>query len=315
MLSLIPPALGAAFSVADARRAGVGRSRLAGDDLRSPFWGIRAAPPPVDERPQDSVRRRAQAYASRMRQDEHFCLVAAAVLWHAPLPAYAFVEVDPNGCRTERRLDVGVILPARAPRGRAVLGRSTVPGMCSVRDEASMGLRLTSPASTWAMLGDLLTLEDLVVVGDHMVREPMREGDPPALCTVDELTAALAAGRRRGSRKLRAALDLVRTRSRSRQETRLRLAIIEAGFPEPDLNLPLIEDGRVMALIDLAYRARKVAIEYEGEQHLTDPEQWARDIRRYEMLALKGWHVIRVTKSDLGTGRADLIARIRAALA
>ncbi len=314
MLPSLPTALGDAFSVADARRAGVGRSRLAGDDLRSPFWGVRAAPPPVGERAEDSVRRRAHAYASRMRPDEHFCLIAAAVLWGAPLPAYAFVEVDRYGRRTERRLDVGVILPARAPRGRGVLGRSALPALCSVRDESSTGLRVTSPASTWAMLGELLTIEDLVVIGDHMVREPMRDGDPVALCTVEELDAALGAGRRRGRAKLRAAFDLIRARSRSRQETRLRLAIIEAELPEPELNWPLIQDGRVVALIDLAYRNSKVAIEYEGEQHLIDPEQWARDIRRYEMLAQLGWHVIRVTKSDLGKGRVELIARIRAAL-
>jgi hypothetical protein len=249
-----------------------------------------------------------------MRPHEHFCLVAAAVLWGAPLPDYVFIEVDRHGRRSERRLDVGVILPARAPRGRGVRGRSTLPGLCSVRDEASTGLRVTSPASTWAMLGELLTVEDLVAVGDHMVREPMREGDPPALCTVEELLAALDAGRRPGAAKLRRALKLVRTRSRSRQETRLRLAILSAGMAEPDLNWPLVESGRIVALIDLAYPARKVAIEYEGEHHLTDPEQWARDIRRYERLAQQGWRVIRVTKSDLTSGRTDLIARIRAAL-
>jgi hypothetical protein len=37
-----------------------------------------------------------------------------------------------------------------------------------------------------------------------------------------------------------------------------------------------------------------VAVEYDGEQHRTDPERYARDIARLEELQRKGWIVIRV---------------------
>jgi len=314
MRSQLPPGLRLPASVADARHAGVSRSRLAGTDLRAPFWGVRAVPVPAGEKLESSVVRRAEEYASRMRPGEHFCLVTASALWGAPLPASAFHTFGSEGERVERPLDVAVTLPARAPRGAGVRGRSTLARMSSVVIEPASGLRVTDPASTWTMMGERMGAGDLVVLGDFFVREPMRPGDPVALCTTDELAAALSAGRRKGAARLRAALPLVRTRSRSSQESRLRLLMLERGLPEPELNWALEEGGRVLALIDLAYPDRRVAIEYEGEHHLTDPEQWARDIRRYEMLAARGWRVIRVTKTDLTTGRAQLVARIRAAL-
>ncbi len=165
------------------------------------------------------------------------------------------------------------------------------------------------------MMGALLQRDDLVALGDALVREPMRSSDdPPALATIAELTAALEAGRRRGAAALREALPLVRTRSRSRKETQTRLLLLAAGLPEPSLNHPVVVEREVVALVDLAYPDRKVGIEYEGEQHLIDPRQWARDIRRYEMLADLGWRIIRVTASDLAQHRKEFAKRARAAL-
>lgn len=248
-----------------------------------------------------------------MRDCEFFCLVAAAVVWDAPLPSSVFHVRDGSNRRVERPLDVGVLLPSRASRARGVRGTSITAGMGSVRTEPASGLRATSPATTWAMMGDLLQRDDLVALGDAFVREPMRPGDPPALATIAELTAALEAGRRRGAATLREALSLVRTRSRSRKETETRLALLAAGLPEPSLNWPVIAQGRVVALIDLAYPEVRVGFEYEGEQHLTDPRQWARDIRRYEMLADLGWRIVRVTRSDLARYRTQFAGRARAA--
>lgn len=248
-----------------------------------------------------------------MRDCEFFCLVAAAVLWGAPLPSSVFHIRDGSNRRVERPLDVGVLLPSRASRARGVRGTSIAAGMGSVRTEPASGLRATSPATTWAMMGALLRRDDLVSLGDAFVREPMRPGDPPALATIAELMAALEAGRRRGAATLREALSLVRTRSRSSKETETRLVLLAAGLPEPSLNWPVVVNGRVVALVDLAYPERKVGFEYEGEQHLTDARQWARDIRRYEMLTDFGWRIIRVTKSDLGEHRAPFVERARAA--
>lgn len=309
----LPDGLSAPFLVADARRLGVSSSRLRASDLCSPFFGTRATKLPHADGVEESVRRRALEYEPAMRSTEFFCLVTAAVLWGVPLPRAAFRIRTPRGDFDERPLDVGVLLPARAARGAGVLGRSVRPGWAAIRTEAETGLRLTSPASTWAMLGSLLSVSDLVAVGDALVREPMRRGDPPALATIDQLTRASSVGRRVGINSLRAALPLIRTRSRSRKETETRLALAEAGLREPELNCPVEVDGAVVALIDLAYPELRLGFEYEGEHHLLDPEQWAADIRRYEVLTGLGWRIIRVTKSDLDAGRQAFIGRARRA--
>ena len=56
-------------------------------------------------------------------------------------------------------------------------------------------------------------------------------------------------------------------------------------------------DGR-MPHVDFAYPEYRVAIEYEGDYHRT-PEQFRRDIRRYECLQDAGWIVIRAAADDV----------------
>ncbi|WZH37296.1 MAG: hypothetical protein PIR02_01235 [Microbacterium enclense] len=309
----MPAELPESFAVGAALQLGVSRRRLRATDLSSPFYGVRTRSAAPDDGFEASVRRRSTEYAARMRECEFFCLVAAAVLWGAPLPSSVFRVRDGSNELVARPLDVGVLLPARASRARGVRGASIAEGMGSVRTEPVSGLRATSPATTWAMMGALLKPDDLVALGDAFVREPMRSDDPPALATIAELTAALEAGRRRGAAALREALPLVRTRSRSRKETETRLVLRAAGLPEPSLNWPVVVEGRVVALVDLAFPKRKLGFEYEGAQHLTDPRQWASDIRRYEMLTDLGWRIIRVTRSDLGEYRAPFVERARAA--
>ncbi|QSB24137.1 hypothetical protein [Curtobacterium sp. 24E2] len=56
-------------------------------------------------------------------------------------------------------------------------------------------------------------------------------------------------------------------------------------------------------------------IEYEGDQHRTDAEQWGRDLRRYREMDRLGWAVVRWTKSDLGvhvSGAVDHLGELLA---
>jgi hypothetical protein len=178
------------------------------------------------------------------------------------------------------------------------------------------GLPVTSPASTWAMLASIMTNpRDIVALGDAVVREPMFDEDRPALAVPAHLEAVVRAGRRRGIDRLRQALPLIRTRSASSRESWCRLALIGAGLPEPELNWTVSdESGRPVACVDLAYPRVRVAIEYEGEHHLIDPKQWAKDIARHADLVEHGWLVIRVTKAQLEAPE-QLIARVRRAIA
>lgn len=116
-----------------------------------------------------------------------------------------------------------------------------------------------------------------------------------------------------GVARLREALPQIRTRSASRPETHLRLAVVDAGLPEPELNYEVFEAGSYLGALDLAYPRQKVGLEYEGEHHLLDPVQWARDIARYERLAAAGWIIVRVTKAQLFADTGELVARVRRA--
>lgn len=247
-----------------------------------------------------------------MPESQFFCLATACVLWGAPIPPGILRHRGETGGFVDRPLDVGVFLPDRASRSRGVRGRSIAPGWADVVTASGSGIRLTSPSSTWAMMGQVLSEDELVILGDALVRTPQRDTDTPPLATVDGLRRAVEVGRRPGVLRTREALPFIRTRSWSPQETRMRLVLVrDGGLPEPELNWPVLVDGELVANIDLAYPDLMLGFEYDGEHHLTDAAQWAKDIRRLEMLTDLGWSIMRVTKRDLDALRGPFIARIR----
>ncbi|WP_236967845.1 hypothetical protein [Microbacterium aurantiacum] len=310
--SPLPDGVTGPFSVAAARDAGVPASRLRASDLRTPFRGVRTLHTDTSDDARASVRRRVREYAEVMPASQFFCLATACVLWGGPIPPGLLRHRDGAGGLVERPLDVGVFLPDRASRTQGVRGRSIAPGWAEVVTAPVDGIRLTSPASTWAMMGQVLSEDELVILGDALVRMPERDADPPPLATIDDLRRAVEVGRRPGVLRIREALPLVRTRAWSPQETRTRLVLVrDGGLPEPELNWPVLVGGHLVANIDLAYPDFLLGFEYDGEHHMTDAEQWAKDIRRAEMLADLGWSIMRVTKRDLDTLRGPFIARVR----
>ena len=221
----------------------------------------------------------------------------AAVLCGIPLPLA--VEQD-------RRLHVAAIDGSRAPRRRDVIGSSTSVGPRLQRAPGIPGARMTAPADTWCSLSQWLALDDLVAAGDRLL------GLPAPLATVREIDEAVARhGSRRGARTLAVARTLIRANAYSRRETFVRLILTRAGLPEPEPNgLIVLRTGR-RTRGDHVFREFRVLIEYEGEQHLFDVDQWATDVARLNDLIDDGWWVIRVTKR---MSRAELIARTTRAL-
>lgn len=309
----LPRELGHTFAVGEAREAGLTPGRLRAHDLLRPFHGVRSVlvldprtrdrfGAPLGELERDHLHR-ASAYAARMGRHEFFSHVTAAVMWGLPLPLS--LVAGP--------VHAAVVSPYRLPRAQGVRGHQTRAQSVRVTTDAHTGLRVATPATTWAMLGAVIgDVRDLVAAGDATVRE--WRVDAP-LTSIDQLSAAAEAHRRVGIRKLREALPLLRTGSASRPESRVRLELVWAGLPEPELNFDVTWDDQVIACVDLAYPALKVAMEYEGEHHLVDPVQWARDIARYERLAAAGWTVVRITKSEVFAEPHVLVTRVRRAIA
>jgi hypothetical protein len=113
----------------------------------------------------------------------------------------------------------------------------------------------------------------------------------------------------RGLRQLETALGLVDGGAQSPKETWLRLLLIGAGFPRPRTQIAVRgADGFPRYFLDMGWEDVKLAVEYDGGQHWTDPWQYANDITRMDYLAKVGWTVIRVASRHRAS---DIISRVR----
>ena len=72
--------------------------------------------------------------------------------------------------------------------------------------------------------------------------------------------------------------------------------------------------GRVVRRIDMGYPEWKVGVEYDGEHHFTNPDDYANDIERLEFLADMGWNIVRVSARQLRFERRQIVYRVRTAL-
>lgn len=119
----------------------------------------------------------------------------------------------------------------------------------------------------------------------------------------------------RGLRQLRETLDLADGGSESPQETRLRLFLVQSGLPRPVTQIVVLNDRGPDRRIDMGWPEWKVGVEYDGEQHWTNPDSYAEDIERLEFLATQGWIIIRVSSRQLRYRRQEILTRVRRALA
>lgn len=288
------PGLGDAFSYTDGIAAG-----LTPDELRHPGWSrphhgvrsVREASTPLEL---------AEDYAPRMRPEQYFSHATAGIAHGMWLPS-----------AIERRLEIHLAVPPgfRQPRGKRVRGHLLIerpggPVMCS-------GLRVARPEEAWCQLATVLGLDDLVVAGESLLAKGRRRGVPLRV-----LRTAVEAGDRPRQALLDRALPELRAGVRSPKETELRRLLVAAGLPEPGINVDIFDEaGAWVAESDLVYARLKIAIEYEGELHFLDGAVQRKDVYRYELLQALGWRVIRVTKDDLAFRRAELVDRVRAAIA
>jgi very-short-patch-repair endonuclease len=285
------------FLVREARAAGVARGRLSSRDLQRPFHGVRATGLDLSNH-----RDRCRALLPRLDGEARFSHFSAAAILLVPLPRRI----------ADEPVHITVFAPRRAPQLRGVVSHELEPRGESLA--AVDGLPIVGPADTWVRLASALRETDLVAAGDFLVTGDEPYSGAPPLCSLDDLGAAVRrhAGVR-GLARARRALELVRYGPLSPRETRLRLLLLSAGMPEPELNFRLrASDSRTM--VDLAYPAERVAVEYQGGHHRTDAEVYDDDILRRERLEAEGWVVVYVTARELDRYPERLIRRIRSHL-
>jgi hypothetical protein len=177
------------------------------------------------------------------------------------------------------------------------------------------GIRVTGPARTWLDLAHELPLRYLVAMGDQLIRIPRPElefrNEPFAYKEGLRLLIRQHPNMK-GVEKARLALDEMRVGSDSFPETFLRLAMLDAHLPEPELQLRLDPDDPRSPAADLGYRKYRIAVQYDGEHHRSR-EQQSRDNRRDEFFINAGWSYFKPNADDLADGFLDLIARMKQA--
>ncbi len=306
-----------ARTVADALREGTPYSALRRGDLERPFRGVRSLGSDVRVTASDPFAQQRAEHRERVLEyaplllEHTFISHESAVAWYdGPLP----LRTDDGEPLPGKSLPVhvSVIGELAFPRREGVVGHRATPKLTSVREHH--GIAITSPATTWANMG-AYPLRELVMLGDYFCRvwreRHNRPPGPAPLATREELATALAAGRRRGIKTLRAALELVREDSWSPKETQTRLALIDLGLPEPALNRDVYDDaGHFLGCLDMAYLVEKVGVEYHGLLHAS---QYAHDVERIARLRAAGWIIIEVTDALL-KNPTELARRVRAAL-
>lgn len=208
----LPPTLaGRAFTAAEAATAGLSAERLRRADLDTPFRGI-YAPPHTLITPESLI----FAYALRMSPAHFYSHVTAALIYGLPLPPQLHRSVTlyvSTECATVRHGSSGVI------------GHHVTPGSVHVVD--AYGLRATSPVDTWCQLATVLCLDDLIRIGDALVR---REHPFATMAELHDGVARYAG--KRGARPLRQALTSIRPGVDSAEQTDRRL-LLRSGLPEP----------------------------------------------------------------------------------
>ncbi len=254
-----------------------------------------------------SVNGRCLAYQPRMQPGQAFSHITAAQLYRIPLPP--FFENAPA-------VHVSVDGEAHQPRVVGVVGHRL--HKLADRVATYRGFTVVNPVTTWIQLAPVLAHYDLVAAADFLVSGRVTDlGREPALATLEQLHEGVAsAAGTRGVRKLRVAFELVRVGVDSRPETRVRLILVDAGLPEPRVNVPIYSaSGERLGKPDLSYPEQRVVFEYEGDGHRSDKWQFRHDIFRRERFEAHGWRVIRVTADDVFIDPRAFVCRVRLVLA
>lgn len=270
----------------EARNAGARRTQVAEDGLRITrgLYLSRSVSP--------TLLARCRAWTRLLPPDAAFGLQTAAALLGAPLtdrPDAVHVILRPRPVLPQRR---GLAVHVRQLSGEDVIEVDR--------------LRLSSPAQLFLDLAPRLLPEELVAVGDHLVRTGVLR--PEAL----DRRLARADGVR-GVVRARRCAPLLSPRAMSRPESLLRYWLVSSDLPDPEPQVPIRDRrGREVTHGDLGYRQWKVALEYEGRQH-AEAEQFGRDVDRYSLMAADGWLVLRFANRHL-TGPWVVVERTRRAL-
>lgn len=271
------------FTRADAVRAGLPPSVLRTSRFRRIFRGVYISAPVSD-----SPLLRAEAALVIHPAGAFASHTSAARVFGLPVPT------DP--------VEHVTVLSDRERRARPEIRAHVASG--EPRVVVHRGVRVSHPFRMFVELAAMLSLVDLVVVGDALVkvfRVPARRLVEECEASTDSHAAAATTAAR-----------MVRDDVDSPMETRLRMLIVLAGLPEPTVNHTLLDDlGRLRRRLDLSYPELRLIIEYDGRQHIEREASWESDLERREELEDGEWRILVVTARGIYREPERTLERLR----
>ncbi|WP_051706015.1 hypothetical protein [Nocardioides aequoreus] len=212
-----------------------------------------------------------------------------------------------DGVRGREPLAVPLVVPHEAPRLRPLPGSRVVRTRRPVPVVSRYAVPCVAPAAAVvAEASDAPDLGAAVTVLDMALAA--------RVVTHDDVRRELAErGGQRGVARVRRALALADERSRSPQESWLRLVwVLLARLPPPRCNWLVADaDGRVVGSPDLLSLELGLVAEFEGATHLHAASRRS-DVRREEAFEAVGLEVVTVVGRHRGD-EAEVAERLRAA--
>jgi very-short-patch-repair endonuclease len=202
----------------------------------------------------------------------------------------------------DRWIDVTVRGAPRSHRGVRVHRSRTLMRKDVVRRN---GIWVTSPARTLVDLASVLDYRSL--------RRAVRRAQSLRRVNVRQLVEAIhEAGSRRGVRNLAALVAIGPAPTRSELEDVVLDLILRAGLEHPEVNEPLVLDGR-RVIPDFRWPAHRLVVEADSAEWHDHRLAREDDAERQALLEAHGERVVRVTWRQAVTLPAQTVARLRAA--
>ena len=197
--------------------------------------------------------------------------------------------VDARGISPQEALPVECVVPSgRTPARRRGVRCYSAP---LADDDVTVvgGVPCTTPTRTALDLLRYLRPHLGLAVADALAHA--------GLLSVDDLVARAEAWQRgRNIQQARRLAALCEPRSESFGESWLRLRILDAGFPPPEVQVPLGREFR----LDLGYPDRRLGIEYDGLDFHSSPADRRHDAaRRSRIRDEYGWTVLAVGRGEI----------------
>ena len=103
----------------------------------------------------------------------------------------------------------------------------------------------------------------------------------------------------RGIRQARVLARYIEPKSASPGESWTRLRIIDAGLPTPEAQLEVVDAAGQRRFLDLAYRRRRVGVEFDGRQFHTSDDDTLHDLDRRQLIEAIGFVIVTARYEDI----------------